>query len=149
MINPDRCIVYYTLKMSNKKSAVGIMLNRNCNYENRCNGTTTQGEQTVRIGLISRKNARKALDKSLILDTLFGYCCGYVFHSLKYSRARMPWSNGVSYNLVSVTSSIFRRPVQAYDWPGINISINHISIGCRGCWYAHICFLYDLSWLLQ
>lgn len=74
MINPDRCIVYYTLKMSNKKSAVGIMLNRNCNYENRCNGTTTQGEQTVRIGLISRKNARKALDKSLILDTLFGYC---------------------------------------------------------------------------
>ncbi|XP_067045213.1 G-protein coupled receptor GRL101-like isoform X2 [Acropora muricata] len=43
MVNPDACVVFYTLKFPNNKSNVAFKMDRNCNYENRCNATKNQG----------------------------------------------------------------------------------------------------------
>ena len=47
MVNPDACVVFYTLKFPNNKSNVAFRMDRNCNYENRCNATKNQGKYLV------------------------------------------------------------------------------------------------------
>ena len=40
MVNPDRCTVFHTVEVPFRKT-VAIVLNRQCNYEDRCGGNGT------------------------------------------------------------------------------------------------------------
>lgn len=40
MVNPDRCTVFHTVEVPSRKP-VGFVLNRQCNYEDRCGGNGT------------------------------------------------------------------------------------------------------------
>ena len=50
MMNPDLCTVIHTVIIPSKKHPIGIVLNRKCNYEDRC-GENTNNSQGNEIWL--------------------------------------------------------------------------------------------------
>ena len=49
MVNPDRCTVFHVVKVPSRNT-VAFVLNRQCNYEDRCggNGTNLKGNHHPR-----------------------------------------------------------------------------------------------------